>query len=313
MSFELKPYLPAQVEELGMFARIASDSGMFGSANEAELIVKLMQGASWGIPPMTALSDVYVVKGKPMASGTLLRAMIRKSGTYDYRVVEHTDQAAEIEFLRVLPSGDREVLGSTRFDIERAQKQGLTSNRLYKTAPRNMLLARATSDGVKTHCPDVFMGSIYTEGELTEEPPIQLPPQRAQPVIEAEVVQPDAAELDAMVATLEGQGFKPVAAGVQGTKEERPDPTTPSAPTATPSPTPAPSPVESSGPVDWAATFPVPEGTDPLRWQKACEWGMNHWENLGVPEKLAAEVKPHEIRGLMDWSKQGKAWIEASK
>lgn len=181
MSAEPKTYLPATLSEVGSFAKVAADSRMFGG-NEAELCVKLMAGAAWGVPPMAALSDVHVVKGKPMASGTLLRAMIRQHPDYDYRIVEHTDERAVIEFLRVLPSGDREVLGVTDFDIARAKRQGLTSNRLYQTAPRNMLLARATSDGVKTHCPDVFVGSIYAEGEIEDDrDPIQLPPQRAEP------------------------------------------------------------------------------------------------------------------------------------
>ena len=164
-------YLPAAIGEIGEFATIAARSGMFGTSKPEELIVKLMAGASWGVPPMAAMTDVYVVKGKPMASGTLLRAMVRKSGLYDYRVLEHSDEAAEIEFMRVLPSGDREVIGSTRFDMARAKAQKLTSNQLYQTAPRSMLLARATSDGVKAHCPDVFMGSIYAEGEIEEDRP----------------------------------------------------------------------------------------------------------------------------------------------
>jgi len=296
-------YLPARISEVGEFAMIASKSGMFGAGNPDELVVKLMAGASWGIPPLSALSDVYVVKGKPMASSTLLRAMIRKSGNYDYRVVEHTDQAAEIEFLRVLPSGDREVLGSTRFDMVRAKAQGLTSNRLYQTAPRNMLLARATSDGVKTHCPDVFMGSIYAEGEITDGPPVHLPPQRAEPEV---VRNPRTAEIEVLDqagavvnrATVVDQSE---ANALVDALEAIPDPNGAlmEPPAAEPEP----------APVGWSATFAVPAGVSPARWEAACTYGMNAWDLLLPEQKAEAEVKPHDVDGLLGWAKCGGAWL----
>jgi hypothetical protein len=47
--------------------------------------------------------------------------------------------------------------------IEQARKQG--SQNLDRL-PLNMLFARAISNGVRWHCPDVFMGSVYTPDEM---------------------------------------------------------------------------------------------------------------------------------------------------
>lgn len=162
-----KDYLPAKIDELGGFARIATASGLFGG-NVNEAIVKLMAGASWGIPPMSALADVYVVKGKPMASATLLRALVRRSGRYDYRILENTSEAAEIAFFEVRVD-KREEIGRTRFTIEDAKRAGLTRNETYTKFGRAMLLSRCTSEGVKAHCPDVFTGSIYYAEEWGNE------------------------------------------------------------------------------------------------------------------------------------------------
>lgn len=176
------PYLPAMVSELEQFALVARDSKLFG-CDLPTAIVKLMAGASWGIPPMSALSDVYVVKGKPMASATLLRAMVRKSGRYDYRITENSDTAAEIVFY-ALRDGQREEIGKTRFTLEDAKRAGLTRNETYTKFARPMLLSRATSEGVKAHCPDVFTGSIYYAeewgNELEDAKPIRVEQEHAR-------------------------------------------------------------------------------------------------------------------------------------
>jgi len=163
-------YLPAQIQEVGQFADIAVASGLFGRGENlgAELVVKLMAGASWGVPPMAALTDVYVVKGKPQMSGTLLRALIRKHPGYDYKILRQDDEAAAMEFFSVAPDGSRRSEGVIEFTMAMAQRAGYTSNPNYRKAPRNMLLARCTSDGCKAYCPDVFMGSVYSEGELDD-------------------------------------------------------------------------------------------------------------------------------------------------
>lgn len=185
-------YLPATMNEIQAFAHVAARSGMFGGCDVNQAIVKLMTGASWGIPAISALSDIHVVKGKPMASSTLLRALVRQSGRYDYRVKENSDAAAEIEFFS-LRGGQREHLGTTRFTIEDAQRAGLTRNDMYDKYRRTMLLARCTSEGVKAHCPDVTTGSVYYAEEWGNELDDSPPPVR----VDSRVVAPAAGQIEA--------------------------------------------------------------------------------------------------------------------
>jgi hypothetical protein len=45
----------------------------------------------------------------------------------------------------------------------------------YQKFPRNMLFARAMTNGARIHCPDVFVGSVYTPDELGAEPVLEAP------------------------------------------------------------------------------------------------------------------------------------------
>src|SRR5574339_232881 len=54
------------------------------------------------------------------------------------------------------------MIGNYTFTIEDAKKAG-TKN--LDKFPRNMLFARAISNGVKWFCPDVFAGPVYTPEE----------------------------------------------------------------------------------------------------------------------------------------------------
>lgn len=62
--------------------------------------------------------------------------------------------------------------GISRFTLDDAQKANLiksSDKAAWNTAPRNMLLARAMSNGVKWFVPEVLGGlPVYTEGELPE-------------------------------------------------------------------------------------------------------------------------------------------------
>tara|TARA_S200002703_G_C3750468_1_gene230894 strand:- start:211 stop:990 length:780 start_codon:yes stop_codon:yes gene_type:complete len=92
--------------------------------------------------------------------------MIKRSGKYKYKVVEHTDKLCSIDFLEVNGDGWEKV-GNSTFTIEDAGKADLTKNPNFTKYPRNMLYARAMSNGAKWHCPDAFHGTgAYEPSEL---------------------------------------------------------------------------------------------------------------------------------------------------
>jgi len=149
-----------------MFAR----SGYFTDAREAAQIgVKILAGREMGFGPFASVNGVHVIQGKPAMGANLMAAAVKAHPKYDYRVVTMTDECVEIEYLQ-----DGESLGVSKFDAKDAAQAG-TKN-LQKFA-RNMLFARAMSNGVRWYCPDVFMGSsVYTPEELGSDiPPDEVP------------------------------------------------------------------------------------------------------------------------------------------
>jgi len=149
-----------------MFAR----SGYFTDAREAAQIgVKILAGREMGFGPFASVNGVHVIQGKPAMGANLMAAAVKAHPKYDYRVITMTDECVEIEYLQ-----DGESLGVSKFDAKDAAQAG-TKN-LQKFA-RNMLFARAMSNGVRWYCPDVFMGSsVYTPEELGSDiPPDEVP------------------------------------------------------------------------------------------------------------------------------------------
>jgi hypothetical protein len=91
-----------------------------------------------------------------------LATLVKTSGRYDYRIVEHTEERCTIRFLEL--SGD--VLGESVFTLDDARRAGLAGRSTWKQYPRNMLFARALSNGVAWFCPDVSAGRVYAPEEL---------------------------------------------------------------------------------------------------------------------------------------------------
>jgi len=138
-------------------------SGYFQDAKDAaQAIVKILAGQEMGFGPFASMTGVYIISGRPAIGANLMAAAVKRSGRYDYRVTEMTDKACEICFYQ-----DGKPVGVSTFTAEDAKKAG-TKN-LDKFA-RNMLFARAISNGVRWYCPDVFAGApAYTPEELGAE------------------------------------------------------------------------------------------------------------------------------------------------
>ncbi len=159
------------LNEVMTMAETFAKSGMFADAKEqAQAFVKIVAGQEIGIPPFAAISGIHIVKGKPTIGAGLIASCIKGSGKYDYKVRQLDDKACSIDFLQ-----GKENIGNSTFTIDDAKKAG-TQN--IDKFPRNMLFARAISNGVKWFCPDVFSGPVYTPEEMqfTEDIPHEVVP-----------------------------------------------------------------------------------------------------------------------------------------
>lgn len=136
-------------------------SGMFSDIKSAQqAVVKIMAGAEMGISPFAAMSGIHIIQGKPTIGAGLMAARVKGFGKYDYRVLEHTDKICSIEYFQGANS-----LGVSTFTIDDAKKAG-TKN--IDRFPKNMLFARAMSNGVKWYTPDIYENPVYVPEEMEQ-------------------------------------------------------------------------------------------------------------------------------------------------
>jgi hypothetical protein len=147
------------ISELMNLAKAFAESGMFSDTKSAaQAIVKIQAGQEIGIPPFAAMTGIHIIQGKPTIGAGLIASRLKGSGKYDYRVIEASEKVCSIDFYQ----GNTKI-GNSTFTIEDARK-ALTKN--IDKFPKNMLFARAISNGVKWYCPDIFSGPVYVPEEM---------------------------------------------------------------------------------------------------------------------------------------------------
>jgi len=141
-------------------AQAMAASGFFQDARQAaQAVVKILAGQELGVGPFTSMTGVYIIQGRPALSANIMAAAVKRSGRYNFRVIELTDTRCEIAFFE-----NGQECGRSTFTADEARKAGTKNMDKY---PRNMLYARAISNGVRWFCPDVLGGSpVYTPEEL---------------------------------------------------------------------------------------------------------------------------------------------------
>lgn len=146
------------VNEIAAISETFFKSGMFADIKSAQqAMVKIMAGAEVNLPPFQSMSGIHIIQGKPVIGAGLIASKIKGSGKYDYEVVEMSDKNCSIDFYQ-----GKKKIGNSSFNIEDAKK-AQTKN--LEKFPKNMLFARAISNGVKWYCPDVFGGPVYVPEE----------------------------------------------------------------------------------------------------------------------------------------------------
>jgi hypothetical protein len=174
--------IPSSLEEIRSLGEIFARSGMFSDVRDAaQAVVKILAGRELGLPPLMSMTKIYIVKGQVAISATAMAALIKQSGVYDYRIAELTNERCTIVFFE----RGQEVFRST-FTIEDAKRAGVLGNESWQRYPRNMLFARALSNGARFVCPHLLAG-VYVPEELAEnaniqelELPISEPPQEPE-------------------------------------------------------------------------------------------------------------------------------------
>ena len=147
------------LNEIMSIGKAFAESGMFADTKSAaQAIVKIQAGQEIGIPPFAAMTGIHIIQGKPAIGAGLMAARVKGSGKYDYEVKQQTEKICSIDFFQ-----GKKMIGNSTFTAEDAKKAGTKNMDKY---PKNMLFARAMSNGIKWFTPDVFAGPVYTPEEL---------------------------------------------------------------------------------------------------------------------------------------------------
>jgi hypothetical protein len=184
------------VDDLARIGKMMAVSGYFQDAREAaQAAVKVQAGMEMGFGPFTSMTGIHIIQGRPSVGANLMASAVKTNPRYDYRVREMTDQACRIEFFEII-GGKRESIGVSEFTLADGKKAG-TKN--LDKFPRNMLFARAMSNGIRWFCPDAFNGNtVYTpeelgadvdeDGNIIEIPRVEViqPKAEPEPVVTAE-------------------------------------------------------------------------------------------------------------------------------
>lgn len=129
-----------------------------------QAVAIMLKGRELGVPPMYALSNIVIVKGKPTVSAEMMLALIyRDHGKRAIRVSESTNDHCTIEYRL---DGWSDVTSYT-FSIDDAQKAGLAGSNTWRQYPAAMLRARCISAVARMAFPESIAG-MYVPGELGE-------------------------------------------------------------------------------------------------------------------------------------------------
>lgn len=159
------------LDEVQRTARMLAVSGYFDVHKDmtvaiAQMATKILAGAEMGYGPFASVQGIHVIQGKPSVSANLMASAVKNHPRYDYRVRTLTNTECEIEFFEIV-DGKRESLGKSRFDETDAKSAGLSGKDIWKKHPKNMLFARAMSNGVRFYTPDIFAGNVvYAPEEM---------------------------------------------------------------------------------------------------------------------------------------------------
>lgn len=135
--------------------------------NVAATAAAILYGREIGLAPMTALSNVYVIKGVPALSARIQRAQVLAAG-HSFRVVESNSARAVVEGRR---RGDEGPWTRASYDYEEAKRAGLIKPRsAWETNAADMCFARASARLCRQIFTDVILGLPIPE-ELEEGEP----------------------------------------------------------------------------------------------------------------------------------------------
>lgn len=196
--------IPRTMPEIQSMAEVFAKSNLLPEALRGKIpdvIVQIMAGAELGLPPLASIRGVHIVAGKPILSSDTMVALVRKSGSCEYFMVENeTETSVTYVCKRV---GDPKEQRYTWSD-EDTKLAGLNTKDNWRLFKKQMRRARCKAILARDVWPDV-LAAVYefdsAEIEILrssvaqrESPPSVAPAE----IIDAEIVSETTEDLAAL-------------------------------------------------------------------------------------------------------------------
>src|SRR3990167_10657552 len=155
------------IGELMEYGKMFAESGVFPDVKSAaQGSVKMLAGKEVGFSLMQSINSFYFVNGKLAMLTQAMAALIKKSGKYDYQILNQTSEVCVIAFFEIKKE-EKEKLGESVFDRKMAAAAGIINKDIWKNYPINMYFNRALANGARWFCPDAIAG-FHTVEELRD-------------------------------------------------------------------------------------------------------------------------------------------------
>lgn len=137
----------------------------------------MLYGREVGLPPMTALTSIHVVDGRPGMSAEAMRSLVYAAG----HEIVFDESTGAICRMRARRRASNEWT-SLSWTIDMARAAGLMGKDNWKKYPRDMLIARCTTALCRMVFPDVIHGFRSTEelGDMGDSAAPPEPPRRSR-------------------------------------------------------------------------------------------------------------------------------------
>ncbi|MFI0897714.1 recombinase RecT [Streptomyces sp. NPDC020983] len=132
--------------------------------NPGSVLWAMEYGRALGLDVVTTITTIHVINGKPSQSADLMLSRAREAG---HRVrVQIGDGQCTVSIWRHDDAEFENRVTWTYADAERAKLLPGKADSNWQKYPRAMLRARAVAECVRSACPEVLHGAIYTPEEL---------------------------------------------------------------------------------------------------------------------------------------------------
>lgn len=192
--------VPSSMGEIQSMAEILAKSSLLPDALRGkvpDVVVQILAGAELGLPPMASIRGVHIVAGKPILAADTMVALVRKSGSCEYFMVESETETAVTYVCKRI--GDPKEQRYTWSD-EDTKLAGLNTKDNWRLHKKQMRRARCKAILARDVWPDVLAG-VYDgdSGELAPPTASPITHRDTKPanddVIDAEIVEDDLLEL----------------------------------------------------------------------------------------------------------------------